>query len=112
MHLPKTKTSEEEVKVELTEVMRLFRESRTRAKNQKEAVTNAAHYIVVTFKTNERQKAFLDAAGLNASIYFYVDGDELAKKMKIKLPDSAPLVGKKRRPLRAVPLIRDLPADK
>lgn len=109
MGLPKTKTSEEEAKQELTEVQRLFRDRRDAAKGQKSAVTDAGHYLILTFGDAARQRAFVEAAGIDPECHYFVDGDEIAEKMGINLPKRAKLVDAKRRPLANVPLIRDLP---
>ena len=106
-HLPATANSEEEAKQELTEVQRLFREQRTRAKGQKEAVTDAGHYIVVTFGDAVRARAFAQAAGWTLDVHFYADGEAVAKQMGIELPARAKLVKGRRSPVKKVPLIRE-----
>lgn len=93
--LPVLKTVQASAEQELTEVQRLFRESAKVEKETKAAVTDAAHYIVLTFTTAERAEAYAAAKGWSVDRNFFVDGGKVAEADGISLPPIAKLVAGK-----------------
>ena len=108
-HLPAAAAVESGAKTELTEVQKLFRESRAKAADQKEAVTNAGHYLVLCFGSEARKAAFLQAMKLDAKLDKFADGQTVADALGVELPPLPKLVSAPRRPMKSTPLIRDLP---
>jgi hypothetical protein len=78
---------EQDAARELDAVAKAFRERAKREQERFQRATDSEFWFCVCFKTREQKERFLAALELLAQGDKYIDGEQLARRLKIELPD-------------------------
>lgn len=77
---------ETDAKAELDEVAKGFRERRDQEAKRRKKATDSEYWVCLCFQTREQVEAFLEATRWAGSDAKYIDGQQVAKKLGVKLP--------------------------